>query len=129
MFEALTSRLGGVFTQLRGKGRLGESDVDGALREVRLALLEADVNLDVTKNLLARMRDRAVGGDIDRRHRIHLLSHPHITAHIERSQGAPIAGSSCLHQRPVDPHKRLKRHQVIPPPLSRGVPLGRETSR
>ncbi|MEE9473757.1 MAG: signal recognition particle protein [Acidimicrobiia bacterium] len=64
MFETLTSRLGGVFTQLRGKGRLSESDVDAALREVRLALLEADVNLDVTKNLLARIRERAVGEEV-----------------------------------------------------------------
>jgi len=64
MFETLTSRLGGVFAQLRGKGRLSESDVDSALREVRLALLEADVNLDVTKNLLARIRDRAVGEEV-----------------------------------------------------------------
>ncbi len=64
MFETLTSRLGGVFTQLRGRGRLSESDVDAALREVRLALLEADVNLDVTKNLLARIRGRAVGEEV-----------------------------------------------------------------
>ncbi len=64
MFETLTSRLGGVFTQLRGKGRLSESDVDEALREVRLALLEADVNLDVTKGLLARIRERAVGEEV-----------------------------------------------------------------
>ncbi len=64
MFETLTSRLGGVFTQLRAKGRLSESDVDSALREVRLALLEADVNLDVTKNLLARIRERAVGEEV-----------------------------------------------------------------
>ena len=64
MFETLTSRLGGVFTQLRGKGRLSESDVDAALREVRLALLEADVNLVVTKNLLARIRERAVGEEV-----------------------------------------------------------------
>ena len=64
MFETLTSRLGGVFTQLRGKGRLSEGDVDAALREVRLALLEADVNLDVTKNLLTRIRERAVGEEV-----------------------------------------------------------------
>ena len=64
MFETLTSRLGGVFSQLRGKGRLSESDVDEALREVRLALLEADVNLGVTKDLLARIRGRAVGEEV-----------------------------------------------------------------
>ncbi len=64
MFETLTSRLGGVFAQLRGKGRLSESDVDEALREVRLALLEADVNLDVTKSLLSRIRDRSIGEEV-----------------------------------------------------------------
>ena len=64
MFETLTSRLGGVFTQLRGKGRLSESDVDDALREVRLVLLEADVNLNVTKSLLSRIRERAVGEEV-----------------------------------------------------------------
>jgi signal recognition particle subunit SRP54 len=64
MFETLTNQMGGVFTRLRGKGRLSESDVDEALREVRLALLEADVNLNVTKALLARIRDRAVGEEV-----------------------------------------------------------------
>ena len=64
MFETLTNRMGGVFTRLRGKGRLSESDVDEALREVRLALLEADVNLNVTKALLARIRERAVGEEV-----------------------------------------------------------------
>jgi signal recognition particle subunit SRP54 len=64
MFETLTNRMGGVFTRLRSKGRLSETDVDEALREVRLALLEADVNLNVTKNLLARIRERAVGEEV-----------------------------------------------------------------
>ena len=64
MFETLTNRMGGVFTRLRGKGRLSETDVDEALREVRLALLEADVNLNVTKDLLARIRARAVGEEV-----------------------------------------------------------------
>jgi signal recognition particle subunit SRP54 len=64
VFENLTKRMGGVFTRLRSKGRLSENDVDEALREVRLALLEADVNLTVTKNLLARIRQRAVGEEV-----------------------------------------------------------------
>jgi signal recognition particle subunit SRP54 len=64
MFEALAARFGGIIGRLRGKGRLGEADVDAALREVRLALLEADVNLDVTKSLLARIRERAVGAEV-----------------------------------------------------------------
>jgi len=64
MFESLTDRFEGIFTRLRGKGRLSEDDVDEVLREIRLALLEADVNLDVTKSLQARIRERAVGADL-----------------------------------------------------------------
>ena len=64
VFETLTGRLGAAFAGLRKKGRLTEADVDAALRDVRLALLEADVNLDVTKSLLARIRVRAVGADV-----------------------------------------------------------------
>lgn len=61
MFDALTQRFETVFGRLAGKGRLSEADVDAALREVRLALLEADVNVGVVRDLLARVRERAVG--------------------------------------------------------------------
>ena len=64
MFDALSNRLGDVFTRLRGKGKLSEADVDAALREVRLALLEADVNVAVVKSLLARVKERAVGAEV-----------------------------------------------------------------
>jgi signal recognition particle subunit SRP54 len=64
VFDALTGRLTGVFDRLRGKGRLGEQDVDAALREVRLALLEADVNVGVAKKMLARVRERATGAEV-----------------------------------------------------------------
>ena len=64
MFEALSGRLGDVFGRLRGKGRLTEEDVDAALRDVRLALLEADVNVKVVKSFLGRVRERAVGGEV-----------------------------------------------------------------
>jgi signal recognition particle subunit SRP54 len=64
MFESLTDRFEGIFSRLRGKGRLSEADVDEVLREIRLALLEADVNLTVVKHLLARIRERAVGTDL-----------------------------------------------------------------
>ena len=64
MFDTLTDRFGAIFTRLRGKGRLSDADVDAALREVRLALLEADVNLDVVKQLLARVRDRASAAEV-----------------------------------------------------------------
>lgn len=64
MFDSLSGRLGGVFDRLRSKGRLSEEDVDAALREVRLALLEADVNLSVVKSLLGRVRERALGVEV-----------------------------------------------------------------
>ncbi|MBE3595498.1 MAG: signal recognition particle protein [Hydrogenibacillus sp.] len=63
-FETLTSRLSEAFRRLRGKGRLTEADVDQAMREVRLALLEADVNVKVVKDFIARVRERAVGVEI-----------------------------------------------------------------
>jgi len=64
VFEALSERLQGVFRTLRGQGVLSESQVDAALREVRLALLEADVHFRVTKELVERVRARAVGQDV-----------------------------------------------------------------
>jgi signal recognition particle subunit SRP54 len=66
MFESLTDRFDGIFTRLRGKGRLSDADVDEVLREIRLALLEADVNFTVVKALLARIRERAVGEELSR---------------------------------------------------------------
>jgi len=64
MFDSLSTRLGGVFDKLRSKGRLTEDDVNAALREVRIALLEADVNLKVVKTFIARVRERAVGVEV-----------------------------------------------------------------
>ncbi len=64
MFETLSDKLGAVFKRLSGKGKLTEKDVDEALREVRLALLEADVNFKVVKDFLARVRERAVGVEV-----------------------------------------------------------------
>jgi len=66
MFETLTERLNQLFTQLRRRGKLSEADVDAALREVRLALLEADVHYGVVKDFLARLRVRAVGVEVAR---------------------------------------------------------------
>ena len=66
MFENLTERLENVFKQLRRRGKLSESDVDAAMREVRLALLEADVNYAVVKDFVARVRQRAVGYEVSK---------------------------------------------------------------
>ncbi|MEJ0058908.1 MAG: signal recognition particle protein [Terricaulis sp.] len=64
MFEALTDRLSGVFDRLTGRGALSEADVEAALREVRVALLEADVALPVVKDFIAKVRTDAVGESV-----------------------------------------------------------------
>ncbi len=64
MFENLTDKLQGVFSRLSTRGKLSEADVDVALREVRLALLEADVNFKVVKDFVQRVRERAVGVEV-----------------------------------------------------------------
>jgi len=66
MFETLTGRLSQVFDQLRKRGKLSATDVDAALREVRLALLEADVHYSVVKEFVARVRERAVGVEVSK---------------------------------------------------------------
>jgi signal recognition particle subunit SRP54 len=64
MFENLQNKLNAVFDKLAARGKLSEQDVDVALREVRLALLEADVNYKVVKDLVGRVRERAVGVEV-----------------------------------------------------------------
>lgn len=66
MFDTLTQRFESVFSGLRGKGKLSEKDIDNALREVRLALLEADVNVAVVRSFLARVKERAMGEDVSK---------------------------------------------------------------
>jgi signal recognition particle subunit SRP54 len=66
VFENLTERLNNVFTELRRRGKLSAADVDTAMREVRLALLEADVNYGVVKDFVARVRERSVGAEVSK---------------------------------------------------------------
>jgi len=66
VFENLTGRLNDIFQQLKRRGKLSEADVDAMLREVRLALLEADVNYAVVKDFVARVRTRAVGAEVSK---------------------------------------------------------------
>ncbi len=63
-FEGLTEKLSATFKRLRGKGRLSEADVKEAMREIRLALLEADVSFKVVKEFVAKVTERAVGSDV-----------------------------------------------------------------
>jgi signal recognition particle subunit SRP54 len=64
MFDNLTRRLSGVFAKMRGKGRLNEDDVNEMLREVRVALLEADVNFAVAKEFISRIKAKAIGEEL-----------------------------------------------------------------
>ena len=64
MFEALSDKLSGVFDRLRTRGALNEADVTEALREVRLALLDADVALPVVRDFIAKVRERAIGAEV-----------------------------------------------------------------
>ncbi len=64
MFDALSDRLEGIFDRLRSRGRLSEADIDAVAREIRIALLEADVNVTVVKRFIARVKERAVGAQL-----------------------------------------------------------------
>jgi signal recognition particle subunit SRP54 len=66
MFETLTGRLNKIFDNLRRRGKLSEADVDAAMREVRLALIEADVHFSVVKTFIARVRERAIGAEVSK---------------------------------------------------------------
>jgi len=64
MFESLSEKLDGIFKKLKGKGRLDEDNIQGALREIRMALLEADVNFKVVKDFVEDVRSKAVGQEV-----------------------------------------------------------------
>ncbi len=64
MFESLTTKLDGIFKKLRGHGKLTEENIQEALREVRVALLEADVNFKVVKDFIQSVQSRAIGQEV-----------------------------------------------------------------
>jgi signal recognition particle subunit SRP54 len=66
MFDTLSDRFEGILTRLRGRGRLGDAEIAEVLREIRVALLEADVNLEVVRDLLARIRERCSGAELSK---------------------------------------------------------------
>ncbi len=66
MFESLTTKLDSIFSQLRGRGKLTESNIKDAMREIRLALLEADVNFQVVKDFVERVREQSMGQEVMR---------------------------------------------------------------
>jgi signal recognition particle subunit SRP54 len=64
VFETLSDRLNQVFSSLRGRGRLSQADIDATCREIRIALLEADVALPVVREFIAKVRERASGSEV-----------------------------------------------------------------
>src|SRR5919197_2476145 len=64
MFDALADRFEGIFKRLRGRGKLTDRDIDEVAREIRVALLEADVNVTVVKSFINRVKERARGADV-----------------------------------------------------------------
>ena len=64
MLENLSERLQGIFSGLRSKGRLTEDDINDAMREIRMALLEADVNFKVVKGFIARTKERCLEAEV-----------------------------------------------------------------
>ncbi len=100
MFEALSEKLTGVFQRLGNKGRLTEKDVDDALREVRMALLEADVNFRVARDFVGKIRERALQEDL-----LHSLSPAQQVIKITNEELISILGgdTSRLEQSPQRP--------------------------
>ena len=96
MFDSLTTRLGDVFDRLRKRGALSEADVTAALREVRVALLEADVALPVVKDFVNAVKDKAIGQDVVRSvspgQMVIKIVHDHL---VERSEERRV-GKECL---------------------------------
>ena len=63
-FSSLTDRLSNAFKHLKSKGKLSEADIDGTIREIRRALLDADVSLEVVRSFTGRVRERALGEEV-----------------------------------------------------------------
>jgi signal recognition particle subunit SRP54 len=89
MFDSLSTRLQGVFKTLRGETRLSADNIEAALREIRLALLEADVNFKVVKAFIDRVRDRAMGQDV-----LHSLSPSQQVVKIVRDEMVALFGDA-----------------------------------
>ena len=71
MFESLSDRLTGALQGLRGKGKLSEADINATAREIRLALLEADVSLPVVRAFIKRIKERAAGAEVSQHSTLH----------------------------------------------------------
>src|SRR5438876_10459935 len=102
MFESLSNRLQDVFKTLRGETRLTPENVEAALREIRLALLEADVNFKVVKAFIDRVRDRAMGQDV-----LRSLSPSQQVLKIVRDEMVALFGNAEGGLRPTNKRPRV----------------------
>ncbi len=117
MFDGLSDRLGGIFARLKKRGALKEADVDDALREIRVALLEADVALSVVKDFIAGVRERAVGEEVIRSvtpgQMVVSIVHDHL---VEMLNGGPVEKDA--HGTPVLPETTGALNLAGTPPVS-----------
>src|SRR5213083_2122164 len=102
MFESLSTRLQDVFATLRGESRLTPENIEAALREIRLALLEADVNFKVVKAFIDRVRDRAMGQDV-----LRSLSPSQQVLKIVRDEMVALFGNAEGGLRPTNKRPRV----------------------
>ena len=115
MFESLTTRLTGVLDRLKRRGALTEDDVYEAMREIRVALLEADVALPVVKDLVARVRERAVGQEV-----IKSITPGQMVVKIVHDELVAVLGAETGELRLASPPSVI--------PIASGLPVFAETS-
>ncbi|HXC89856.1 MAG TPA: signal recognition particle protein [Stellaceae bacterium] len=105
MFDSLTDRLGDVFDRLRRHGALSEADIGAAMREIRVALLEADVALPVVRDFIAAVREKALGQEVLRSvtpaQMVVKIVHDHLVEVLGGAEGAPAAGLDLNAPAPV----------------------------
>lgn len=116
MFETLQDRLQGVFDKLTARGKLSENDVKAALREVRLALLEADVNYKVVKDFVARVQERAIGQEVMRSltpgQQVVKIVHEELMATLGKARSLDLSGPPPHVIMLVGPHGSGKTTQA-----------------
>jgi signal recognition particle GTPase len=131
MFEALSDKLQAIFDRLGKRGILTEQDVDAALREVRVALLEADVNFRVVKDFLARVRERAVGAEVHKsltpgQAVVKIVHEELLRTLVRQDDDRSEAGAALAQQRPPADARR-SRH--LPPGCHHPARNPRQTDR
>ena len=109
-FEGLTEKLSAAFKKLRGKGRLSEADVKEAMKEIRMALLEADVNFKVVKQFVATVTERAIGSDV-----LESLTPAQMIVKIVNEELTALMGGEntklTISPKPPTPQRRRQDHQ------------------